>query len=134
MKMSLINNFKNNKPLNVPKLEYWLELILGKLDKDFEIEASVLRNLYNQNENAIITGMIDVDAIVDAIQNGKNLRTNMSATILAGKYTVIESDDYKNFKIYVIGALDGTNIKKVMFEVESLMGDVRLCTKTVSEV
>lgn len=132
--MSLINNFKNNKPLNVPKLEYWLELILGKLDKDFEIEASVLMNLYNQNENAIITGMIDVDAIVDAIQNGKNLRTNMSASILAGKCTVIESDDYKNFKIYVIGALDGTNIKKVMFEVESLMGDVRLCTKTVSEV
>lgn len=135
--MSLKNAFKNDCPLTIPNLEKWLLKIIDNLPNNFTIEGSVLKSLYTKNENAIVDNIFptaNVIEVVTAIAQGVKLQSTEGISILCEKQMTITSDDYYNFKIVAVGAFDGSNFEKVVFELESLMGSVRLSTKTISEV
>lgn len=131
--MSLLNEFKNDCPLTVKNLESWLKRIVAEIDKTYEISGDLLTTLYNTNQGAIVS--IDantINGIIEAIQNGKNLRTTLSATIVGATRFCVESDDYKSFKLYIVGALNGSTMQKIVLEIESLAGSVRLATKSIT--
>lgn len=129
--------FKNDCPLTIKNLEKWLLKIIDKLPNNYTIEASVLKSLYAKSENSIVDNIFPtakVIEVVTAIAQGVKLQSTDGISILCEKQITITSDDYYNFKIIAVGAFDNSNFKKVVFELESLGGSVRLCTKTVSEV
>lgn len=131
--MNLLDEFKNDCPLTIMNLESWLKRLVSEIDKTYEIKGDLLTTLYNTNEGAIISIDADtINGIVEAIEQGKNLRTTLSASIVGATCFCVDGDDYKSFKLYIVGALGGSTMQKIVFEIESLAGSVRLCTKSVT--